>query len=160
MAILLRKSQLVGVRRPYIIWQKKHYVKGFCNCDKPGVYDNVEYFKHTDFSIMAPMIEPDVLIVSRFANEFSATNLKTGLNILWNHDIYTPKSGLNQIYYNVDINICLSQFHLNNFKKHLPGLENITWVSRNGLDFDLIDKTLKKVTTKNIHLSTLPEAKF
>jgi glycosyltransferase involved in cell wall biosynthesis/2-polyprenyl-3-methyl-5-hydroxy-6-metoxy-1,4-benzoquinol methylase len=57
----------------------------YCNCDKPGVYDGVDY-RHVDQFNRDEKSQVDVLIISRFAGYLSGA-LDAKLTILWCHDI-------------------------------------------------------------------------
>jgi glycosyltransferase involved in cell wall biosynthesis/cyclopropane fatty-acyl-phospholipid synthase-like methyltransferase len=120
-----------------------HNVKVFCNCDKPGDYDGVQYLEIDKWSAFVNFGECDILIISRFFDLFKdPVNAK--LKILWNHDILTEKDPLLSILYNIDYMYCLSDFHRKQYLEMIPDIEDLIKIIPNGIDRSIICKRQKK----------------
>lgn len=120
-----------------------HDVKVFCNCDKPGIYDAVEYLPIEKWSIFVNFGECDILIVSRFHRLYQdPVNAK--LKILWNHDILVDKDALISVCYNIDYMYCLSNFHKKQYLELLPDIDHMIKIIPNGVDRSIICKKQKK----------------
>ena len=81
----------------------------------------------------------DVMVVSRFFGFFSLP-IKSRLKVLWNHDTLDDARALRAIHDEIDLFLVLSEFHRDNYLTRLPQLDDRTVVTRNGLDFDLLDQ--------------------
>jgi glycosyltransferase involved in cell wall biosynthesis len=100
----------------------------------------------------------DVMVVSRFFGFFSLP-IKSRLKVLWNHDTLDDARALRAIHDEIDIFLVLSEFHRDNYLTRLPQLDDRTVVTRNGLDFALLDKAsdgAEKIKGKLIY-SSRPE---
>jgi glycosyltransferase involved in cell wall biosynthesis len=100
----------------------------------------------------------DVMVVSRFFGFFSLP-IKSRLKVLWNHDTLDDARALRAIHDEIDIFLVLSEFHRDNYLTRLPQLDDRTVVTRNGLDFALLDRAsegAEKIKGKLIY-SSRPE---
>jgi glycosyltransferase involved in cell wall biosynthesis len=122
-----------------------HEVLAINNCQKPAVHDNVSYYP---FRKSLPLLANkafDIMVVSRFFGFFSLP-IKSRLKVLWNHDTLDNPQALKAIHDEIDLCLVLSKFHKNNYLTRLPQLEERMVITRNGLDFDLLDKSSKGTT--------------
>lgn len=90
-------------------WAKYGYkVTVFCSCDKPGVYDGVEYKDSLHFSATDTF---NILIVWRNVSILEGINFQAKKCILDLHDVVRPEIFSNQVLDNVS-KICVkSDFH-------------------------------------------------
>jgi glycosyltransferase involved in cell wall biosynthesis len=132
-----------------------HEVYAVNNCQKPAIHDGVKYLPFRQSLPTLAKLALDVMVVSRFFGIFSLP-IRSRLKVLWNHDTLDNPQALRVIHDEIDISLVLSQFHRHNYLTRLPQLEERTLVTRNGLDFDLLDKAskgVKKVPGKLIYAS-------
>lgn len=103
----------------------------YCNCDRPGIYDGVDYRPQQAF-LSDEKSQFDTLIVSRFT-DFLALPLDTKMNVLWCHDIdcgnFKDALGV------ADSVFCLSEYHRSLFNENYK-LEpkDWIWLTTNGYD--------------------------
>ena len=116
-----------------------HTVTVLNNCAHPGMHDGVWYLPARSFLPRAAATIYDVFIVSRFAG-FFLVPIKAGLKVLWNHDTLDQPQALRQVADRIDMFFVLSRFHRDHFLTRIPALEDRMVVTRNGVDFDLIDR--------------------
>ncbi len=122
-----------------------HDVKVFCNCNKPGRYDRVDYFNYKDSWIdISSIAQWDVFIVSRDYRVL-AQKFHSNLNVLWNHDIATDEIGIMTNVWATDVIFCNSQFHIDQWLSVAKKLRPIIQRTRNGIDLQLVDSVKKKV---------------
>ncbi|MDR2386455.1 MAG: glycosyltransferase family 4 protein [Deltaproteobacteria bacterium] len=132
-----------------------HEVFAINNCQKPANHDGVKYLPFRQSLPTLAKLSFDVMVVSRFFGIFSLP-IRSRLKVLWNHDTLDNPQALRVIHDEIDISLVLSQFHRHNYLTRLPQLEERTIVTRNGLDFNLLDRAaqgLKKVPGKLIYAS-------
>jgi hypothetical protein len=79
----------------------------YCDCDKPGIYDGVEY-RGLEHYFADEKAQVDLLIVSRFT-DFLALPLDSKMNILWCHDI--DSGNFKDAIGVADRVFCLSDYH-------------------------------------------------
>jgi len=126
----------------------------YCECDKPGIYDNVDY-RHCHTFMQDEKSQFDVCIISRFTH-FLAKPIDSKLIILWIHDIsiQNPELSLSK----VDSIFCLSNFQKFLFKKHFNIEDDIFWNTTNGFDETLIQPIIPFTDKKNNYIySSRPE---
>jgi glycosyltransferase involved in cell wall biosynthesis len=132
-----------------------HQVIALNNCQAPTVHHNVRYYPFRQSLPLLARQSFDIMVVSRFFGFFSLP-IKSRLKVLWNHDTLDNAMALRAIHDEIDLFLMLSNFHQDNYLTRLPQLDNRTVVTRNGLDFDLLDKAaegVKKVPGKLIYAS-------
>lgn len=127
----------------------------YCNCDKPGIYDGVDYRPQQAY-LSDEKSQFDTLIVSRFT-DFLALPLDTKMNILWCHDIdcnnFKDALGV------ADGIFCLSEYHRDLFNENYK-LEPKDWIwkTSNGYDQTIITNPLSWEQKKNNYIySSRPE---
>jgi glycosyltransferase involved in cell wall biosynthesis len=132
-----------------------HQVLAINNSNNPGTYDGVSYHPFRKSLNLLAHTTFDIMVVSRFFGFFSLP-IKSRLKVLWNHDTLDNPQALRAIHDEIDICLVLSEFHRHNFLTRLPQLEERTVVTRNGLDFDLLDRASRgtaKIPGKLIYAS-------
>ncbi len=120
--------------------RRGHQVSAFTSCERPGEYGGVTY--HT-LARSLPILAKehfDIFVVSRYAAFFNLP-LSAGLKVLWNHDTLDNPRELRQVHDEIDLCLVLSEFHKDNFLLRLPQLDDRLVVTRNGLDFELLDQS-------------------
>jgi glycosyltransferase involved in cell wall biosynthesis len=126
--------------------QRGHRVRVFCRCESPGEYEGVAYHDLTDFPAFLGSGSCDVFICCRHVRGLAAP-VRSKVNVVWNHDIIL-KDGARQLMslmYKVDRVLVLSEFHKSQFQRHLDVPEDRYVVTRNGVDFELIDEAIRGV---------------
>jgi glycosyltransferase involved in cell wall biosynthesis len=113
-------------------------VTAFNNCGRSALHRGVEYhpFRHS-----LPMLAErrfDVMVVSRFFGFFNLP-IRAQLKVLWNHDTLENPGSLRNIQDEIDLFLVLSRFHRDNYLTRLPQLDDRMVVTRNGLNFELLD---------------------
>jgi len=120
----------------------------YCECDKPGIYDGVDYRSYVQFN-NDEKCQTDVCIVSRYT-EFLAKPLDSKLNILWTHDIFIDNPELSISV--ADKIFCLSEYHKQFFKNSYNLEEDAFWVTSNGFDKSLVSDTIPFEQKKNNYI--------
>ena len=127
----------------------------YCHCDKPGIYDGVDYRPQQAY-LSDEKSQFDTLIVSRFT-DFLALPLDTKMNILWCHDIDTNnfKDALGV----ADGVFCLSDYHRSLFNEHYKlDPKDWIWLTTNGYDQTIETKEVPWEQKKNNYIySSRPE---
>ncbi|MDR3204644.1 MAG: hypothetical protein LBV23_07860, partial [Deltaproteobacteria bacterium] len=159
----LKKKPLGGAETAFIQITKTladfgHQVYAFNNCKKETVSNKVFYLPFRRSLNLLARLNFDVMVVSRFFGFFSLP-IKSQIKVLWNHDTLDNPKVLRAVQDEIDIFFVLSRFHRDNFLTRLPQLDDRMVITRNGLDFELIDKGAKgakKIPGKLIY-SSRPE---
>ncbi len=124
-------------------------VRLFCNTARPGTYDGVDYAPAENFgAFLDSKPEMDALICSRHMQHFLHPNADSRANVIWNHDIVFPQTA--QLYgavlWKIDSLFFNSEFHKKQCDDQIGGLpEDIYYVSRNGVDLDLVRESIAGV---------------
>ena len=109
----------------------------YCNCDKPGEYNNVVYRKIGDF-VSQSQVRYDVLIMSRtvqYTPEMDAANL----NIFWMHDLIAEDFCFHA--YKADKVFLMSEYQKDVWTNVNYAYGDMIHITRNGFDIDLALKT-------------------
>jgi len=135
--------------------RRGHRVRVFCNCESgasavelpkqrgPGLYDGVEYADLTEFPEFVETGSCDVFVCCRHLRGLAAP-VRSKVNVLWAHDAI-PKPVARQmmsLMYKVDRLMVLSEFHKEQFGRHLSVPDERYVVTRNGVDLELVDEAL------------------
>jgi glycosyltransferase involved in cell wall biosynthesis/2-polyprenyl-3-methyl-5-hydroxy-6-metoxy-1,4-benzoquinol methylase len=121
----------------------------YCHCDKPGIYDNVDY-RNLDNYFNDDKSQFDVLIISRFT-DLLAQSLDSKLNILWCHDIGVEN--MNYALGTIDRIFCLSQYHKDLYKNQYNiQPSDYIWKTSNGYDQTIPSKNLDYNQKKNNYI--------
>jgi glycosyltransferase involved in cell wall biosynthesis len=120
----------------------------YCECDKPGIYDNVDY-RHCHTFMEDNKSQFDVCIISRFTH-FLAKPIDSKLNMLWIHDtgIHDPEIAMSRI----DNVFCLSEFQRKGFETRYNLKTDHFWITTNGFDPDLVPKRVPFEQKKNNYI--------
>lgn len=112
-----------------------HDVTMFCNTDKPGKYDEVNYLPIQNFQPYIINTSTDICIVQRAPQVFSIP-MKSKINILWQHDLATKRnrSEFRGSLWNIDEVWGLSGFHVKQMSEVYKAPESLFWKTRNGID--------------------------
>lgn len=121
----------------------------YCNCDRPGVYDGVDY-RPTQVYLHDEKSQFDTLIVSRFT-DFLALPIDTKMNILWCHDVdcnnFKDAVGV------ADGIFCLSEFHRSIFNENYKmDPKDWIWLTTNGYDQTIETKEIPWEQKKNNYI--------
>lgn len=139
-----------------------HRVTVFSNTQEEGQFENVVYLNIDSAPYYMQNIPHDVCIAQRDPKLFTArTSAK--LNILWCHDLAMKRNenDLKSVLWNIDSAFMVSEWHKKQWME-VYGLETEGenfYVTRNGIDFDLINSIRKTVKTrkKQIVYGSRPE---
>lgn len=140
-------SETALIQAARILAENGNLVRVFNNCEVPGVYDGVVYLPSSEFPIRSAGSPYDVFIVSRFFG-FYTIPFKANLKVLWNHDTLEQPAELRKLLGEIDILFVLSNFHMNNYLTRVPSVEDKMFITRNGLDIDLINRSIEGVVKK------------
>jgi glycosyltransferase involved in cell wall biosynthesis len=140
----LEKSSLGGSETAFIeitrsLAKLGHEVTAFNNCESSGRYEGVDYFPFKNSLPYLARKKFDVLVVSRFFGFFNLP-VKASLKVLWNHDTLENPGSLRSIQDEIDLFLVLSVFHRDNYLTRIPQLDDRMIITRNGVNFDLLDK--------------------
>lgn len=119
--------------------RRGHEVLAFNSCEEPREYDGVRYHPFANSLPVLAREDFDVFVVSRYSAFFNLP-VAAGLKVLWNHDTLDNPRELRLVHDEIDLFLVLSNFHKDNFLIRLPQLDDRLVVTRNGLDFDLLDR--------------------
>jgi Glycosyltransferase len=128
--------------------RRGHEVMAFNSCENPGHYEGVTYHTFKESLPVLAREDFDVFVVSRFSAFFNLP-FSAGLKVLWNHDTLDNPRELRQVHDEIDLFLVLSNFHKDNFLLRLPILDDRLVVTRNGLDFALLDSSAAGQTDPN-----------
>ena len=120
----------------------------YCDCDKPGIYEGVDYRSHIQFN-NDEKCQTDVCIVSRYT-EFLSYPLDSKLNILWTHDIFIDNPQLSISV--ADKIFCLSEYHKRFFQESYKLEDDAFWVTSNGFDSSLVSDIVPFEQKKNNYI--------
>lgn len=121
-----------------------HQVSVIADCPHPGTYGRVAY--HDLSNLLRPDAGPlggayEALIVSRnfrLIDRMGPIRSDSTKVLLWLHDILDDPPSLASRLDRLDRILCLSEFHLQDTARRLPGAGEKLALTRNGLDLDLI----------------------
>lgn len=121
----------------------------YCDCDKPGNYDGVDY-RTLEQYLADEKAQFDTLIVSRFT-DFLAMPVDSKMNILWCHDIdvgnFRDALGL------TDRVFCLSEYHKSLYvENYSVKPSNYIWKTSNGYDQAIHTEILSFEQKKNNYI--------
>jgi len=142
-------SETALVQAARALADQGHRVLVFNHCRRPGRFDGVDYLHRSELPNWMVTKPFDVFIVSRFFGLFQAP-VRAGLKVLWNHDTLDRPAALRPLVDRIELFFTLSSFHRDNFLTRIPEIENRIFVTRNGIDLDLIAQTVQG-TVKNPH---------
>ena len=123
--------------------RRGHSVKVFCNCPRPGEYDGVTYEEVPEFAGFLATETCDVFVCCRHLRGLVGL-VRSRLNVVWNHDILTKETApyLSSLMFRVDRLLVLSEFHKQQFQRHLSVPDDRYLVTRNGVDVELVDQAI------------------
>lgn len=133
-------SETAFVQVARALARRGHLVTAFNGCRNPGLHDGVTYHNFTDSLPVLAKEHFDVFVVSRHSAFFNLP-FSAGLKVLWNHDTLDNPKELRMVHDEIDLFLVLSEFHKDNFLIRLPQLDDRLVITRNGLDFGLLDQT-------------------
>lgn len=152
-------SETAGLMMAKELAKRGHNVNMFSNCDKPGVYDKVNYIPIQNWNSYSAFNPHDVNIVQRVP-EFFRGRLASKLNVLWNHDLALVRSSdiSRSIVWNVDKIITVSNYMTKQNQEVLCFDEDIFWTSRNGIELSRLQGVdLSKRNRKRLVYAARPE---
>ncbi|MDR1085371.1 MAG: glycosyltransferase family 4 protein [Deltaproteobacteria bacterium] len=119
-----------------------HEITAFNNCARSAVHQGVQYHPFRSTLNRLAWEKFDVFVVSRFFGVFNIP-FRAAVKVLWNHDTLDNTQVLKSVHDEIDLFLVLSAFHRDNFLTRLPQLSDRMVVTRNGLDFNLLDEASK-----------------
>ena len=133
-------SETAFIQMTQALARRGHQVWAFNNCPRPGLHGGVRWHNFPESLRLLARETFDIFVVSRYAGFFSLP-LAAGLKVLWNHDTLDNPRELKLVHDEIDLFLVLSDFHRDNFLIRLPQLDDRLVVTRNGLDFELMDQS-------------------
>lgn len=128
-------SETAGLYMAREMARRGHDVIVFSNTDSPGKYDGVNYMPIENFTQYMLFTATDVLIAQRVPQVFGV-QMKSKLNILWQHDIGLKRNAQNFrcSLWNIDEVWGVSRFHVDQMREVYGAPEKTFWATRNGVD--------------------------
>jgi len=134
-------SETAGVQMAEALAKIGHEVIVFSNLPngKPDKQFGVQYMPIQDFDLYTQTVPHDVLIIQRTPQALSIKR-SSKMNILWLHDLATKqvRDQIKGIMWNVDKILVLSQFHKEQVQKVYGFPDEIIYITRNGIDPELL----------------------
>jgi len=126
--------------------RRDHQVRVFCRCEDPGEYDGVSYADMGEFARFVEAGQCDVFVCCRHLGGLMAP-VRSKVRVLWNHDVLVKSAAKHvmSLMYKVDRIMVLSNFHKEQFQRHLEVPDDRYVVTRNGVDLDLVEGEIKGV---------------
>ncbi len=123
-----------------------HRVRVYCCCPRPGEYDGVAYYDLTSFSEFVETSECDVFVCCRHLRGLTAP-VRSKANVLWCHDVMMKPvaAQVMSLMYKIDRLLVLSEFHKQQFQRHLTVPDDRYVVTRNGVDIGVVDEAIAGV---------------
>jgi hypothetical protein len=119
---------------------RKHRVRVYCRCPRPGTYDDVDYRDLSQFGrFLHEGDECDVFICSRFVGVFGAP-IPSQINLLWGHDILTREgaAAVHSGLFRIDRVLVNSEFQKQQWRRALREVpEDRFVVTRNAVATEL-----------------------
>ncbi|MDR2140453.1 MAG: glycosyltransferase family 4 protein [Deltaproteobacteria bacterium] len=136
------ESAFIGVTRA--LAALGHEVVAYNNCAQSGEYQGVTYYPFRSNLPRLARDNFDVFVVSRFFGVFNIP-IRAKVKVLWNHDTLDNAQVLKSVHDEIDLFLVLSAYHRDNFLTRLPQLFDRMVLTRNGLDFQLLDQAAQGV---------------
>ncbi len=135
-----------------------HRVTMFCNCERPGVYDDVAYMPFERWQPYVRTTPHDVCFVQRLP-ELYLTQTCGRLNYLWCHDMAMGrfKDPFRAVMWNVDQVLVLSDYMAEQYKDVVKLPNDRLWRTRNGIDLSLFPEAARERNRKQLIYSARPE---
>jgi len=140
---------------------KFYNVHVFNDCLEPGVYEGVSYHNIKSSLNDLKSLNADYCIINRNTDILRQIKFKQDFNVkklgLWAHDISSSPAYryLEEVYDDLDLVICLSEWHVKDFKSAFNFLDNNKIkILRNGVDLDRFKNKIDKVPNKLFYSST------
>ena len=131
-------------------------IKVFTQCDRPGMYNGVEYFDLVDFYIFNNFNKYPVFLAVRSIKPFHQGRPNAKKSILWIHD--NPNVSLTpDVVERIDRIIAVSEWHKQQWMEEYDLADDKIYVTRNGVDWSLFaeepvrDRPLRLVFTSQPH---------
>ena len=128
-------SETAGVSMAHELAKRGHHVLLFCNTTKEGKHDGVQYVHVNNFEGFAKNCPHDVLIGQRIPEVFRS-NLKSKINILWQHDVAlkSQRQNFHGSLWNIDKVFCLSDWQIEQYKEiYQIDSDELFYKTRNGI---------------------------
>ncbi|MDR3039006.1 MAG: glycosyltransferase family 4 protein [Candidatus Adiutrix sp.] len=138
-------SETAFIQMTRALARRGHRVWAFNSCPRPGNHGGVLYHNFNATLGVLARESFDIFVASRCPAFFNLP-ISAGLKVLWNHDTLDNPRELKLIHDEIDLFLVLSNFHRNNFLTRLPHLDDRLVVTRNGLDFELLDQSSAEET--------------
>jgi len=135
-------SETAGLSVAAAMARRGHDVHMFSRCDQEGVYDKVKYHHVDRFQEWAMNVDHDVTVVQRVPQALAMT-FRSPLHLFWMHDLALGRyvGVVRGTLWNVDKVLVLSQFMKQQYMDVYGIPEETLFVTRNGIDLDLIEST-------------------
>lgn len=139
------ETMLIGMAKELAKREHNVYIfTQFSNLDDQGVYDDVNFWDASAFKDMMPSVEWDIFMSLRMPYIMSKP-VQAKARFLWNQDELTnPKEFMANLW-QTDGLFFVSDWQKEHYCKKLPDIRDISHVTRNGVDLDLIKQSIKGV---------------
>lgn len=149
-------SETAFIQMAKALARRGHRVSAFCNCSSPMESDGVAFTDIHDFGPHASQINYDVIIVSRWS-EFLRIPGLAGLRVFWGHDTLADRNRFMSGFVTSDLCMLLSDFHIQNYEKDVEQVRDFTWKTRNGIDYDLVQRNIRPKVRNRVIYTSRPE---
>ena len=150
------ETMLIGMAQE--LARMGHFVQVFTKFEDiqhEGQYNGVWFYDHSHFKALLPSIEWDIFISLRMRNIMSAP-IRAKARFLWNQDELVQPKLLMANLWQTDRLFFVSEWHKEHYFEKLPEIEAFSYVTRNGIDLQLIETAtmgVKKDPYKLIYIS-------
>lgn len=129
-------------------------IRVFCNCDKPGEYDEIPYGDLIDFHIYRQFNSFPVIISSRSLRPFKIA-LKTQKRILWIHDDINVEylEGETPNTLPIDRVFAVSRWQRDEWSRYFNIKQDLFFLTRNGVDLTMFKPGTQRERHRLIYVS-------
>jgi 2-polyprenyl-3-methyl-5-hydroxy-6-metoxy-1,4-benzoquinol methylase/glycosyltransferase involved in cell wall biosynthesis len=139
------ETMLIGMARELV--KKGHFVQvftTFADISHEGEYNGVHFYDHSHFKALLPSVDWDIFISLRMPDIMTAP-VRAKARFLWNQDELTNPKGFMSCLWQTDRLFWISEWQKQHYCAKLPELEPSSYVTRNGIDIDFINESIRGV---------------
>jgi len=150
------ETMLIGMARELAkLGNRVQIFTKFESIEHEGEYDGVWFYDHSHFRDLLSTISWDIFISLRMPGIMTSP-VRAGARFLWNQDeLVHPKNFMGHLW-QTDGLFFVSDWHKEHYCEKLPELRPFSWVTRNGVDLELIRQStqgIEKDPYKLIYIS-------
>jgi glycosyltransferase involved in cell wall biosynthesis/SAM-dependent methyltransferase len=138
------ETMLIGMARE--LAKMGHFVQvftTFADISHEGEYNGVYFYDLSHFRALLPSVDWDIFISLRMRDIMTAP-IKAKARFLWNQDELVDPKGFMSCLWQTDKLFWISEWQKQHYCEKLPELEPFSYVTRNGIDIEFINKAIKR----------------